>query len=58
MKHETRKYNRKQYTDPGETIIEELNHENITLLPFILDSFGSMVPLVQRFLWRSHLHRK
>ena len=55
MKHEAMKCNRGSYkvnkntTISGETIIKELNSQNITLLPFTVDDFGSMGPLMKRY---------
>ena len=36
----------------GEAIIHELNEQNITLLPFIFDAYGSMGPIVTSYFYK------
>ena len=63
LKYEAKKYNRGPYIITkkddknkqlsrlisGESIIREMNTQNITLLPFTFDNFGAMGPLAQSF---------
>ena len=55
--HEKKKYNRpaqrngKKIKVQGETIIRELNNQNITLLAHTYDKFGSMGPLAEHYFF-------
>lgn len=37
----------------GEAIIHDLNQQNITLLPFTFDKFGSIGPLIMSYLYKN-----
>ena len=54
LKHECKKYDRpnqkiEKIMTSGEAIINELNNQNITLLPFTFDNFGSMGPTAESY---------
>ena len=55
LKHEAMKYNRNSYqinstvSVSGKSIIKELNEQNITLLAFTFDDYGSTGPLVDNY---------
>ena len=54
LHHESKKYNRPRQKNgsrfySGESIIQELNKQNITLLAFTIDKYGSLGPLATAY---------